>query len=120
MLINEYASEGRWRQAWNTDPIPFFDWTATFPPNSLLIILVIERPSPTPFVFNFLVLEMVPNSLKSFSYSSSLMPIPESMTERTILSFYSGRSIWITAVFLSSKKDFFLERLNEFIKESRL
>jgi hypothetical protein len=50
------------------------------------------RPNPIPYVFISLVVSINPNSLKSFSLSFSLIPMPESFTITSIIPNFD----WIT------------------------
>lgn len=60
----------------NTDPYPNSDSTKISPPNSLLIILQMQRPRPIPFLFRFLSLWILQNCLKRFFWSILLIPSP--------------------------------------------
>jgi hypothetical protein len=67
------------------------------PSNDLTMFSEITRPSPIPWVFICLVLFRHPKSLKSLILSFFLIPIPESITEITILSLSgSGKNISTT------------------------
>ena len=67
----------------NVNVVPFcHSETHTIsPPNCFTICFEMCRPSPIPFVFNSFVASRNPNSLKSFFWFSSVIPMPVSYTE---------------------------------------
>lgn len=83
----------------NTEPYPNSDRTKISPPNSLLIILQMHRPRPMPFLFRFLSLWILQNSLKRFFWSFLLMPSPLSWT--AILMYCSTKLLLFLMILLT-------------------
>ena len=89
------------KQNLNAEPIFFFEETVILPPKASAICLEMTRPSPIPETLTPLVPSRHPKSLNSFCLSSWVIPIPLSITETTILGFYSIKSIGWTSGSLS-------------------
>ncbi len=83
----------------NTEPYPNSDRTKISPPNSLLIILQMQRPRPMPFLFRFLSFWILQNSLKRFFWSFLLMPSPLSWT--AILMYCSTKLLLFFMILLT-------------------
>ena len=81
-----------------SDPTPGSDSTSIFPPKEVTIYFEMTSPSPIPLVFCSLVLEIVPNSLNSLSFSSLLIPSPVSRTEIWTLSYFDAGSTSLVQV----------------------
>ena len=95
----------------NSDPTLTVDLTSTSPPNSLMIFLDICKPRPIPFVFSSFVDCRNPNSLKSFFWSSFLIPHPESLTDICIdpwspTFFFNEHIIWTNPPFFVNLRAF--------------
>ena len=87
------------------EPLPHWDLTQQSPPSCLAIILQIWRPSPTPLVFIALVESRNPKSLKSYDWSSILIPMPVSLTEIYIIPWllksFSSKRLWRSSMSMS-------------------
>jgi hypothetical protein len=72
----------------NLLPLLNLECTPIIPSKAFTIFSQITSPNPIPYVFICLVFYKVPKSLNNFTLSLVLIPIPESITEITILSLF--------------------------------
>ena len=87
----------------NTDPMPYSLSTLIVPPIASSSLCVMTRPSPVPSTVLFRSISRRWNLVKSFSRSSSFIPIPVSLTDAVIssvsLSCFSPRTAKVTYPF---------------------